>query len=400
MRQLVPPLSVIESNLFDPSPALVQRWASGGADLPSASLTALDANPAARELADVLRRPPDADAFGELSKQSTPALPAHLAAMVDARARLSALQLDARPRPGLMLRVDQAIAPSGATGWDMAQPLAVLLSEPTEQPDVWYGWLLASDTDYACAWDVILQEDDEPFDPLAAMVQAWNPVHLYVPSATAVLGELSAQRLAAVRDVALELLGAESDPSAADPGALVQRVTEGGHLVLTGTPLGDGNDPRWRYQELYFAAADLLRDLARRAIIELSPSMPWWQQVLDALRAAADAWQLPLEPVPALSLGLDSDAGADAASPWRLGDWLEIRLIPSAADAAVQIHVVSRTTAPLTVTLGADGRVQQSQRLDATKPETDLFASAGAALTLSVRDADARLLFEAALPAV
>ena len=396
MRQLLPPLNVIEAGLFEPSPELIQRWALDGADLPPASRAALDANPDAHAMADVLRRPPDDDAFGDLPDQGAVVLPAHLAAMIDARARLSALQLDARPRPGLMLRVDQATAPSGPTGWDMAQPLAVLLSEPTEHPDVWYGWLLASDTDYACTWDLLLEDDDGPVDPMAAMVQAWNPVHLYVPSAAAVLGELSAQRLAAVRDLALELLEADDDAAAADPGTLVQRVTQDGHLVLTGTPLGAADDPRWRYQELYFAAADLLRDLARQAIIERSPRTSWWQQVLEALRAAADGWQLPLEPVPVLSLGTEDNAG-DLANHWHLGDWLDMSLIPSSTGDAIQIHLASRTAAVLSVALSADGVELQSARLDGAAAQADLFAGMGEALTFSVRDAEGKLLFEAAL---
>ncbi|MBV5332043.1 hypothetical protein JZU54_00285, partial [bacterium] len=64
----------------------------------------------------------------------------------------------------------------------------VLLDSSTEVPVIWHGWLVSAETDYAGWWDFVLQEQDAPFDPEAAMVHLWNPVQLYLPMASRVVG--------------------------------------------------------------------------------------------------------------------------------------------------------------------------------------------------------------------
>ncbi len=402
MRQLVPPLNVIESNLFDPSLALIQRWIDGDDSQSAAQRDALSADPRACAMADALRAPASQDL--DIADDEPPTLPRYLVDLIENRVQTAARGLDLTPRPGLMLRLDRALAPSGPTGWDMGQPLAVLLSEPTEHPEIWYGYLMSAETDYAGRWDLLLEDQDAPFDPLAAMVQVWNPVHVYTPSASAALGELSPPRLAAVRGLALDLFDeALRDAHAQDialdssPGTLIQRATSAGQLVLTGTPLGDESDPRRRYRTLYFAAADLVRDLARQAVQELSPTPSWGQRLLDGLRTAAREWQLVLEPIPMPAMGRVAEP-PETSALWRLGDWLDVRLIPSHSGEAVQIHAVRRASEPLVVELAAAGQVRQRQRLDEGRPEADLFVGAGEGLTLRVRAADDRVVFEAPFP--
>ncbi|WP_295387741.1 hypothetical protein [uncultured Thiodictyon sp.] len=343
MRPLAPPLNVIEAGLFAP---LVQRG-SAGVSVPG----------------------------GEPGE-----------------ARAAAAVLSTQPRPGLILQIDGASGP-----WRVARPLAVLLSEPAGHPDIWYGWLMAAETDYASPWDLVLEGPDAPYDPSAAMVQVWNPVHVDCPAARVALGELAPARLAAVRDLALELADVHPDPAGADPGTLVQRITSGGYPVLTGTPLGDGQDPRWRYHALYFAAADAVRDLARHALGELAPAPAWWQRVLAALRGAAKQWQLPLVLLPQPAMGPASPATTEPET-WRLNDWLDLQFIPGSTGDALQIHGTLRAADPLTIALEVDGQARQQQPLDRARASGDLFAGAGVALTLTVRDRGGHCLFAAPLP--
>jgi len=399
MRRLAPPLSVIEAGLFDPSPDLLRRWMEKDPSLSAARRADLDANPAAQAIAEAMRETDNEEVLEPLSGPA-PELPAYLAALIDARLAAVALGLGTDPVPGLILRIDEARGPKGSLDWDLGQPLYVLLSEPTEHPDVWYGWPMAGELDYASHWDLILEEGDGPYDPDAAMVQLWNPVHLYCPSASAAVGRLSPARMAAVRDLSVDFLVEHPSPESADPGALVQRTTTSGHVIVTGTPLGDSSDPRRRYQDLYSAAADFVRDLTRHAVAELSAqsssALLWWQQVRDALFAAAGHWGLPLEPIAALALGRELED--EAGTTWRLGDFLDLQLIPAPEGDAVQIHARRRGSEAMTVALEAQGEVRQSQVLELGQSSADLFAGVDGHLTLKVLSHDGRELFSVCLP--
>ena len=396
MRRLAPALTVIESSLFDPSPALVRRWVERDPGLSAERRADLDAHPEAHDIAAALTAPtlePDVPLPG--ADAEVP--PDHIAAMIQARLDAAALGLSTKPVAGLILRIDRARGPEGELDWDLSQPFYVLLSEPTECPDVWHGWLMAGETDYATDWDVVLEEGDAPYDPDAAMIQLWNPVHVYTPAASAAVGRLSAARLAAVRDLAVDLL--EARPAGVDPdaGALMQRETVSGYLVVTGTPLADADDPRWRYQELYFEAAGFVRDLARHAIAELAPvATPWWRLLLDRVGAAASDFDLVLEPLLVPDLGEEAEV-VEAGPTWRLGALLDLQLIPSPSGDAVQIHVRLRGSEPVSVSLELDGEPRQGYRLDVASPAADLFAGRDERLVLKVRDLDGRELFSAAL---
>lgn len=402
MRRLAPPLTVIEDALFDPSPALLQRWLDGDPTLSAERRATLAADPAAQAYAAAWRQEPPAPLH--LPPGYPVEVPAAIAEQIAARVATNALNLSTQPRPGLILQIERALAPSGPLDWDLARPLAVLLSEPAEHPSVWYGWLMSPETDYASYWDLILEEEDAPVDPSVAMIQVYNPVHIYCPAASRALGQLSPTRLAAVRTLAADfLVGQPATLPKPDPGALLQRSTSAGHLILTGTPLGDEQDPRHVYQELYIVVADYVRAMARQALAELAAPepAPWWHRALAALRDAADRWQVELAPVPVLAMGPETAdlAAADSdITTWRLGEALDLRLILGSDGQSIQIHAtLAPGHAPVTLALvEPDGLVTQQQRLDALQPEGDLWAEGG--LTLSIRDEEGGHLLEAHLP--
>ncbi len=397
MRELTPPLTVIEASLFDPSLRLVQRFLDDDPALTSEERTSLAADEGIQTHRQALD---EADVSADTSAVVVPvALPNHLAEMVRQRVAVQDRNLSPAPLPGLIVRIDQAVGPDGPLGWDIAHPFVVLLSEPTEHPDIWYGWLMSSETDYAGHWDLLLEETDQTYDPLAAMVQTWNPVHLYVDAISAPLGQLSPERLATVRELAQDLGGAQPDASDAAPGTLVQRTTSGDHLVLTGSPLGDGADPRWRYQELYFEAAGFVRTMARKALEHLAArqASSWWESVMTGLRTAAETAGITLTPVTAATLGDEAAVAAGAEQVHRIGEMVELRLLPSTEGDAVQLHLVLAQTAPLRVGLALGARVRQQALLTQAAPETDLFAGADQALTFFIRDEDDQVRFSMAL---
>ncbi|WP_213458880.1 hypothetical protein [Thiocapsa sp.] len=376
---------------------MVQRFLDDDPALTSEERTSLAADEGIQTHRQALD---EADVSADTSAVVVPvALPNHLAEMVRQRVAVQDRNLSPAPLPGLIVRIDQAVGPDGPLGWDIAHPFVVLLSEPTEHPDIWYGWLMSSETDYAGHWDLLLEETDQTYDPLAAMVQTWNPVHLYVDAISAPLGQLSPERLATVRELAQDLGGAQPDASDAAPGTLVQRTTSGDHLVLTGSPLGDGADPRWRYQELYFEAAGFVRTMARKALEHLAArqASSWWESVMTGLRTAAETAGITLTPVTAATLGDEAAVAAGAEQVHRIGEMVELRLLPSTEGDAVQLHLVLAQTAPLRVGLALGARVRQQALLTQAAPETDLFAGADQALTFFIRDEDDQVRFSMAL---
>lgn len=184
-----------------------------------------------------------------------PSLPAALAELAQARSQLAQWSTTETWNSGDLVAVtsgrsvihgvllDHQLTPQCAAG-----------------PRLWRGWLAVAEADWAGAYDVLLEPDDEPFDPVAGVIQAWNPVRVCETAAPR-LGRLSAARLAAVRAVQDESAGRVASDLAhmpPRPGFIGLR-SAGGFSVLTGTPLAR-TDLRRDYQSLYRDAA---RQLSR-----------------------------------------------------------------------------------------------------------------------------------------
>lgn len=118
----------------------------------------------------------------------------------------------------------------------------------------WAGWLVSPDLDYATDRDVLIEPQDGPSDPLAGMIQAWNPLTAQVPTCPRILAKLSEYRLNIVREVAAEREGSSCSASAS-PGRVELRSTASGRAVVTGTAVGQADDPRIAYRELYVGLA-------------------------------------------------------------------------------------------------------------------------------------------------
>jgi hypothetical protein len=375
MRTLHPALNLIEAHLFAPSDALVRRWLENDPPLPAAIRAALDADPVARShRADWEAPAPDL----EPAPRAAPPVsdpPRWLRERLQQRVRAQRAAFAPIPTAGQIVRVDEAIGLDGPLEHDRPYPLTVLLGEPTGHRLIWYGWLVAPETDYASDADLILEEADGPRDPLAGLVQLWNPVYLYVPSANKVLAQLPPDRLAAARALALDFLTQPPPPARPEPGVLIERRTSQGHLLLTGTPLGGADDPRRRYRTLYRAAADLLREPVRLAQLQPTPV----ERLLARLRAVGKAVGLGLIPTPAPVMG------AAAADIQRLGDWLELELRELPEEPEVfALRARNLQTAPCRVQVVRQSTVYQEHVL-AGHQETQILieAAPGTELVLS-----------------
>jgi len=189
MKTLWPPLALLETELFSPSDALIERWRSG-AELPVDLQRALDADPDAHVRRTALETALSTDPeIGDAAP--VPPMPPDVQAMIRQRVASRQATFSRLPTSGQIVRMDEVRGPNGSLHWDLPRPLTVLLVEPTTTRQVWYGWLVTAESDYAGYWDLLLGAADEPCDPLARMVQLWNPVHVYLPSVSRVLAELT-----------------------------------------------------------------------------------------------------------------------------------------------------------------------------------------------------------------
>ncbi|MDH6170694.1 hypothetical protein M2282_005869 [Variovorax boronicumulans] len=278
--ELWPPLSVIR-NAFENGPAAVP-----------------DAGPAVATVAM-----PGAVPGAAAAAAATPALQDLLLPLTELARRREAVAQRAFPArwaPGRLISVVHE-----------GRLLGVLLDRCIHG-DLWQGWMAAGEADWAGAFDVLLEPDDEPFEPAFGLIQAWNVLTLE-PSpqlCARVLGEVSATRLAAIRAVHDEWAAQKVLPIAPEPGRVALRTVGGVFSVLSGTPLG-AQDPRADYQALYrtvgmqlgaapvpSSAASPADPAPPRARPQERPEGGWWGSIRRWF--GADGWMRPAFAVLAL----------------------------------------------------------------------------------------------------
>lgn len=401
MRQPQPALIVIERELFQPSDALIQRWAAGE-PLPSGLRATLATNPeAVARRADweraVSQDAHEADHLDEALP--VPPMPAKLQALIHRRVAARHAVFDPIPQPGQIVRIDHVRGPQGLLEeLDLPRPLAVLLDAPTSLDAVWFGWLVTTETDYAGLDDVLLGPEDEPCDPLARMIQTGNRVRIYLPSASRVLAQLQPERLAAVRALASER--ATPRASTADsvpPGRVVARSV-GSHTILTGPPLGDDHDPRHAYRQLYRrAAATFLEPPVRQVeAASLAPAQrpALLQHLIDLWRDWADHCGVALVPTTPLAQPMNAGRVPDVTEVYyTLDGKVRLHLRPSAHDVLLQVRVERLTDAVLQIEWYEAGECRLKDCLDATQPHIQLTIDPYQTSELIFRDAADHVLF-------
>lgn len=311
--KLSPPIEQIERRLVGINEGLIQ---------------AVERGVTSTAIADVVRRSPEwaqyqsdvAESEATLDiavlEQPPPSVPHHILELIRRRTDSQPLASTPIPASGQIVLVEKIVTPRpGQMDAVLMAPLHVMLDAPAEAPAVWHGWLMSAETDYAGWWDFVLQEEDAPFDPEAAMVQIWNPVRIYLPMAKHVVGILSPARLQSVRALAAEFVTGDVPADLAPwPGRVAQRTTLGNMRVMTGSPLGNEADLRHRYQQVYFEAAEAVREPARLALQAMA-AIPATRAgtFLGRLISAAGKLAECLVPEPRVAVAMH--AGEDAEAP-------------------------------------------------------------------------------------
>jgi hypothetical protein len=406
MTPLRPDLSIVEARLCGPSSALLDRFIHDPGSLSPALRAAIAADESAQ---DRLRQSESAAtegaaALGPEPESVPPPRPAQLFELhelLDRREASRQFEGLTDPAPGQIRLVETIVGPLGAAEYDLPSPLAVVLSEPVpDEPGVWHGWMASPDPDYASPWDLILEQDIA--DPLASVVQCWNSVIVYLESTSLVIGQLSAERLAAALALASDYtLGEDVDPSLADPGRRVVREVDG-YRVLTGTPLGDeSTDPRVEYQLLYHEAGEPLRICARDALglvdesaesaLATAPAdiVQWIRDaignIVDRFRELAASAALPIAEVPLVP----TPASAGETGEGRCLEFaglLRVNIYGRMTEDFAVIHArLSRLNRdPVTVEVLQGGVTVATEMLDDDQPVMDVPLSGGGPMVIRI----------------
>lgn len=131
-----------------------------------------------------------------------------------------------------------------------------VLLDAGQEDGGWSGWVVSSDNEYASWSDVIIDPVAQGINPVASLVQTWNPVQVRVDSAALFLGQIDENCLRMVKAVATELRPAHPPKGLASK--IMAREVAGAGLVVTGDHLGDADDSRWAYRRFYAEIAQCL----------------------------------------------------------------------------------------------------------------------------------------------
>jgi hypothetical protein len=193
---------------------------------------------------------------------AAPPMPARLQELV--RRKVAATQANQAPPAVGQIRCLVSVPDGQGQGRALGKTCGVLL-ERWLGGRCWASSLVAQEADYASDRDLVLQDEDDLVAPEAAMVQAWNPVEVELSGDEVLLGTLSPATLRAVLKLA-DPGFVYDDFVAPRPGRIGAWDLDPDTTVVTGTPLGEDDDPRVAYQALYrnLAAEITHATLARR----------------------------------------------------------------------------------------------------------------------------------------
>lgn len=383
-RPLSPPLAHIERTLFGVSEMLIEAVKRGE--------TSSAISDAVRRSPEWAERHAEARVGTDELCSEVPAMPAHLHNLIQRRlgARVAmAHQTDPIPTAGQIIELRQIRTPkAGQLDWIMQVPLYVLLDAPAEQEGVWHGWLVSSEADYACWWDFVLQEEDGPCEPEAALVQLWNPLRVYLPMAERIVGRLAPSRLQAVRALAAEYVTSDAPADLPVwPGRVAQRTTLGGLSVVTGSRLGGEGDPRHQYQHLYFHAAEAVREPARLALAEAALAMGSIYMMPSWLQGIASRFRDVLSLAPRVELAM-SESRDNTDLLWDGLARVSVREL--ASDGAGRAQVTAESDLAVTCELCVSGVLEFKQTIRRGESPVLVDWEAGESATLKLFVADGR----------
>jgi hypothetical protein len=217
MTKLTPSIAVIRHNLFTPSYDLVETWVDRPQTLDMAIIKKLEASTLAQQekKAYLQSKTSEEDRKEEqiITELFTPrsskkfhsqdvSIPDAIQQLIQQRSKAAMHTFSQYPSEGLIVLVGKGDGSVNDLGLAMASPLVVILDKESARKNIWNAWMVAKETNYATDWDMLLtSSNDAPLDPLAGMIQVWNPLQINTTLIEKTIGELKPERLAELRNL-------------------------------------------------------------------------------------------------------------------------------------------------------------------------------------------------------
>jgi hypothetical protein len=300
MNTLKPSINIIRHNLFAPCYQLVKAWVEQPETLDYQIIQQLEASTVAQQEKQAYLQANDPkethraeDITNELFTDQTPQnleVPDAIKNLIQQRNEANKHYFSHSPREGLILLLGDGNGSAEDLALAIASPLTIILNKATENKNIWEAWMVTKETDYATNWDLLLTpEQDAPLDPLAGMVQVWNPIKIYLPLAEKAIGELKPARLAELRTLASDY-----------------KTT----ISLT-DDAGKTSDDVHQYQKMY---SDVASFINKKALVTKDPFTQWKASILSQAEKLGQLFTF----VPVVSYAMGTESDDDSEKNWLL----------------------------------------------------------------------------------
>ncbi len=305
MNELKSSINQIQYNLFAPAYDLVKAWVEEAETLDGEIIKKLEASSLAQQekqaylqakvseekdrIEDIVNALFATETTTNLPQQ-TSTIPDVIKNLIQQRSEAANHPFDKLPKEGQILLLGKGNGSSDDLELAIASPLTLILNKASTDRNIWDGWLVAKETDYATDWDLLLNlNDDAPLDPLAGMVQIWNPVKIYLPLIEKTIGTLKPARLTELRTLATEYKKS---------------------IAMTGKTSNTSSVIQ-QYQKMYRKVAIFID---KKAVIIKSPFEIW---KITLFSQAKQLGQL-FTPVPVVNYAMGSETEDDQEKNWLL----------------------------------------------------------------------------------
>jgi hypothetical protein len=333
MIKLTPSITAIYHSLFAPSYDLVKTWAEQPQRLDSTIIKKLDASALAQQEKQAYlhsKIPAEGskendiitELFTATSNNNPPpqdaSIPDAIRQLIQQRNQAALHTFSQSPCEGMIILVGKGDGSGKDLELAMASPLVVILDKKSRHKNVWNAWMVAKETDYATDWDMVFDpHNDAPLDPLAGMVQVWNPLQINVSLIGKPIGELTTERLTKLRNLANHYKKNAALTEDTDTHSEIMR----------------------QYQQMYH---DVAHFIDKRAL-QTENSFERWK---TALLAQAETLGKCFTPVSVVHYAMGTDDTEDKEKHWVLDENYQFNFNKQLVDGKLLIEISIKHTNP------------------------------------------------------
>lgn len=353
-----PSIEEIKHHLFAPSYALLKVWIEAPETLSLQVKQQLDAsNLSQQQRQSYLRTQENQDNNEEILNmmnqvpETESSVPDAIQQLIQQRSESAKHRFSPFPHAGLITLLTEGTRSSHDLYLEIASPLIVILNKATTNKQLWQGWMVATETDYASMWDMILEQKiDAPLDPMAGMVQVWNPVTIDLAMIAQVIGELTPQRMNTLNALNNEF----------------KRQKTATHKT----------DSHTEYQAIYHQIATCIKTQVEQA---KNPYQYW----LNTFLSYAKEWNQLLIPVPTFEHAMGGSSESEGIEKkqqgknWLFAEYYLFKFNEYTVNDKLLIEISITYTHPKNIPCAIEykenGFLEHHAKLSTTEPETEFI---------------------------